>query len=78
MSYVLDIATEDDMTKPDPTNGWTRGEMVDHILGHLFEAAAAMEFMPDMRDSDLLRALDAGIADLRREGEEAQWWRKRA
>ena len=37
----------------EPTNGWSRADMLDNLMHHFFEATSAMEKCPDMNGSDL-------------------------
>ena len=47
----------------EPTNGWSRADILDCLMDHFFEATGAMEKCPDMNGSDLhiqmLRHLEA-------------------
>ena len=63
------------MTPPNPTNEWTRAEMVEHILSHLWEAQRAMQHMPDMNNSDLHKAIGDQILELRNEARNLGYWR---
>jgi hypothetical protein len=55
-----------DMTN-EPTNGWTRAEMLDFLMAQFHEATSAMAYMPDMNGSALHQDMVRQLAAMRDE-----------
>jgi hypothetical protein len=61
------MGTQEDVMTKEPTNGWTRAEMLDFLMGQFHEATSAMAHMPDMNGSALHQDMVRQLAALRNE-----------